>query len=161
MPVICFFLPCLGWLSFCRFLHCNSLMNLALMFPFVNQTHQVPSAPLYLSCSKIYCLYCFPLVEPEIWHPLFWDLRTWLIPTPVRNACPCFTVLPVLGVGEWACFTAVQIPPHLFFSSLLTSDPFLVKCSWCISWLTPTHNDLNLPLTNFTLGVFIGFVSSW
>lgn len=81
MLVICFFLPCLGWLSFCRFLHCKSLMNLALMFSFVNQIHQVPSAPLYLSCFKIYCLYCFPLVEPGTWHHLFWDLRTWLILT--------------------------------------------------------------------------------
>lgn len=127
MPVICFFLPCLEWLSFCRFLHCKSLMNLALMFSFVNQIHQVPSAPLYLSCSKIFCLYCFPLVEPETWHHLFWDLRTWLLLTLVRNPCPCFPV-PLVPQG-WAwglgCFAAVWILCLLLFSSILPSDPFV------------------------------------
>lgn len=156
MPVICFFLPCLGWLSFCRFLHCKSLMNLALMFSFINQIHQVPSAPLYLSCSKINCLYCFP----AIWHHLFWDLRTWLICTLAGILVLCFAVLP----QEWAWglgfFAAVSILGPLFFSSILPSGPFPVSCSGCISWLTPTHNGLNLPLPNFILEDFIDFVSS-
>lgn len=133
MPVICFFLPCLGWLSFCRFLHCKSLMNLALMFSFINQIHQVPSAPLYLSCSKINCLYCFP----AIWHHLFWDLRTWLICTLAGILVLCFTVLP----QEWAWglgfFAAVSIlGPLLFFPFAIW--PFSRSLFW-VHFMTYSH----------------------
>lgn len=140
MPVFCFFLPCIRWLSFCRFLHCKSLTNLALMFSFVNQIHQVPSALLYMSHSKIYCLYCFSHVESAIWQHLFWGLSTWLILSVSRIIV--FLYFAVLLVPEeWVClfyFNTVYVLGPLFSSSVLLSGLLPLILSWCIP-MTYSH----------------------